>query len=704
MGPSQTVDKSRYTRGNGFYANLSAFRRAQEALSHGGSVILYGPRHFGLEALALSALERAVDSSTQKFVVRLDANAADPAGELDFPTLWSELKSQLGIKSRATVASRLDFVDRTRKELAKCDKCLVVFLLLGGNRDSAARFRDLIETIHQIVDDPESGRLGGSLFIAIDDYLLHYHVQTSELRSEWYRARWIEVRHLTCSEIKENVAEMLEEPADAAGFKSAVVAGQLFELTGGHLGLIQDLLEWVRGQGSAIDTLTDARFGSQASQHVENSTVLQWIRQAIDDDTLGLCATAIEHRLPKMPAEYRSPRIQILRQLGILVWDNTFEARLCSGPLGKMVEAIAAKRAQPKLGTIASVEGTMRYEGEPFTLDDDDICVLHLSDLHFGPDFGYRLRVGGRDINEGSLDVAALIERDLSSQKLSGRIDAVVISGDVTCTGVSEEYNRAAEAIDGLLRTLGVDSSRLVVVPGNHDLHWNPGPYAKREGARNVSKEEFDNFFSRICMRKSESADLVKFLSRGGKASLAIVSLDSNEVESEDAAGIGFVGEDSIRMATQLIRGLVPDGHAPYLWFVLHHHLTPVTSASVGDARRKSVSVLANAPAVLSLVRDFGAEVVLHGHEHQPSVTELKWWLGERNSTFGRVASICAGSLSAKRERLGPVSRNQYMILVRRPSELIVRSRIMGDEGITFQTHADIAVPLVSVRRNAPKT
>lgn len=704
MGSSQTVAMNRHARGNGFYATLPAFRSAVETLSEGGSVILYGPRHFGLEAVALSALDRAVGDDARK-IVRLDVGAAASDGGLDFAVLWTELKNQLSIRSRQPIAGHLDFVDRTRKALAKCDKPLIVFLLRGGNRDATARFRELIETIHQVVDDPESDRPNGrSLFIAIDDYLLHYHVQGGDVRSEWYRARWIEVPHLSRSEIEESVALLLEHPADTADGTHTAVGEQLFDLTGGHVGLIHDLFDWARVQECSIDTLFDAKSKPQTLKHLENSTILQWIRRAIDDDTLGLCATALEHRTPTMPAEYRSPRIQILRQLGILVWDNTFEARLCGGPLGGMVEAVAKRRAQPKLGTVASVEGMTRYEGDAFTPEDDDICVLHLSDLHFGADFGYQLHAGGRVFNEDRLDICALIERDLSSQNLARRIDAMVISGDIACTGVSEEYNRAAEAIECLMVKLGVDSSRLVLVPGNHDLRWNPGEFAKREGARNVSREDFDTFFSRVCKRSPGPAELVKIGSRGGNTSLAIVSLDSNEVESEEAAGIGFVGEDSLREATRLIRESCADALAPHLWFVLHHHLTSVTSASIGDARRKAVSILANTPTVLSLVRDVGAELVLHGHEHQPSITELKWWLGERNSDFGRVVSICAGSLSAKRERLGPVSRNQYMILVRRRTELIVRSRIMGDEGIAFRSHQDIAIPLPRSRRDEPAT
>jgi len=173
---------------------------------------------------------------------------------------------------------------------------------------------------------------------------------------------------------------------------------------------------------------------------------------------------------------------------------------------------------------------------------------------------------------------------------------------------------------------------------------------------------------------------------------LRIVSLDSNEVEGPEAGGVGFIGEDCLREAKAiLLRSKIPEAVTRMnTWFVMHHHISAVTSTPIVDAKKRGVSVLANAPALLAVVRDLGVEVILHGHEHQPAVTELRWWLGERASEFGSVAAIGAGSLTAKRERLGPVSKNQYMILVRRPNELVIRSRVMGDEGLAFRSHEDL--------------
>lgn len=50
--------------------------------------------------------------------------------------------------------------------------------------------------------------------------------------------------------------------------------------------------------------------------------------------------------------------------------------------------------------------------------------------------------------------------------------DVVVISGDITQGAEPDEYSEAAELVSALLQFLHLDANRLVVTPGNHDIHW----------------------------------------------------------------------------------------------------------------------------------------------------------------------------------------------------------------------------------------
>src|SRR5688572_7574245 len=89
--------------------------------------------------------------------------------------------------------------------------------------------------------------------------------------------------------------------------------------------------------------------------------------------------------------------------------------------------------------------------------------VLHLSDIHRTPD--------DRSSNDSIL---LALERDLETNVLPevGSIDAVVVSGDVTQSAEPAQYAEAETFLRQLLDSLGLETTRLLVVPGNHDVHW----------------------------------------------------------------------------------------------------------------------------------------------------------------------------------------------------------------------------------------
>lgn len=85
--------------------------------------------------------------------------------------------------------------------------------------------------------------------------------------------------------------------------------------------------------------------------------------------------------------------------------------------------------------------------------------ILHLSDLHFG---------NSDDARTWYNQLAEDLIRELNCQ----RLDAVILSGDIANHSTEEEYNAAKMFLDELCKEFSVQPSRLVIVPGNHDLSW----------------------------------------------------------------------------------------------------------------------------------------------------------------------------------------------------------------------------------------
>jgi len=91
--------------------------------------------------------------------------------------------------------------------------------------------------------------------------------------------------------------------------------------------------------------------------------------------------------------------------------------------------------------------------------EDRGIHILHLSDLHLE--------------NEAQAQVyRTQLETDLIKELGIRRLEYLVISGDVANHSTEDEYSAAYAMLDGLVKRFGLDPSRVVIVPGNHDLSW----------------------------------------------------------------------------------------------------------------------------------------------------------------------------------------------------------------------------------------
>ncbi|MGV3524868.1 MAG: metallophosphoesterase [Candidatus Sericytochromatia bacterium] len=85
--------------------------------------------------------------------------------------------------------------------------------------------------------------------------------------------------------------------------------------------------------------------------------------------------------------------------------------------------------------------------------------IAHISDIHFKKDSVYK-------------NIYQPFSKDLRNLGVQ-RLDALIVSGDITDRSEEDEYKIAAEFFQVLMDDFGLNSDRLVLVPGNHDLNWN---------------------------------------------------------------------------------------------------------------------------------------------------------------------------------------------------------------------------------------
>ena len=235
------------------------------------------------------------------------------------------------------------------------------------------------------------------------------------------------------------------------------------------------------------------------------------------------------------------------------------------------------------------------------------LTLAHLSDVHLGPlpksaawkDFALKRVVGTLSwkLRRHKLHDPAIAEALVEDIK-AATPDHVAFTGDLLNVSAHAEFLRAA----AWMKNFG-DPTWISFVPGNHDAYvpvrWEQGlglldPYMSGDLA--VASAGAAGVFPYVRLRRN----------------LAMIGLNSAAPQSLTKAS-GSVGPEQLHALSKLLPDLKAKGY--YRAVMIHHPPLPGLAPP-----RKALSDAANLHDVL---RDGGAELVLHGHNHHSMVTIL---------------------------------------------------------------------------------
>jgi 3',5'-cyclic AMP phosphodiesterase CpdA len=194
--------------------------------------------------------------------------------------------------------------------------------------------------------------------------------------------------------------------------------------------------------------------------------------------------------------------------------------------------------------------------------------------------------------------------------------DHVVVTGDLVNIGLPQEHANALEWLKGL-----GPPERITVIPGNHDIYSRigPDPGAGRWSAYMASNDEG--------RRYSDHGEEFPFVRIHGR--IALIALNSS-VPTPPLLAFGRIGVSQLSRLESILDRL---GQAGLFRLVLVHH--PPLVGQGGAARG-----LRDAEALQQALTRYGAEVVLHGHNHRNMFT----W---HECRTGRAAIVGAPSASS---------------------------------------------------------
>ena len=274
-------------------------------------------------------------------------------------------------------------------------------------------------------------------------------------------------------------------------------------------------------------------------------------------------------------------------------------------------------------------------------LAEGEIAIAHLSDLHFG----------SKDWENVWKLVAQFLVDDAP--------DLILVPGDLVDSPDSSSYKKAKEQLDNL-------RVPYFVCAGNHDRHAKGNKVGRLNPlnwfSRSNSSAQFDGVFAGKILLPNKAEELVI-----GKDpftwKLGLLGVDSSEDADCSARGyvppLNFAG---ISKATQR-------KDWDLCIFLVHHHLFSIRRLEAKRQNSKrdllNLTCMVNSGSLLESLSEARADLVLHGHEHEPN------WASYSSFTpgCGDVRVIGAGSATGNDSFAGcHLTRASFNIIILSPN------------------------------------
>lgn len=289
------------------------------------------------------------------------------------------------------------------------------------------------------------------------------------------------------------------------------------------------------------------------------------------------------------------------------------------------------------------------------------VTLAQLSDVHLSPLRGFGLRhfnvkrgLGfvNWQRNRRRVHMQPSLDLIVADMKMQGP-DHIAVTGDLINLGLPAEY----EAARVWLAELGTPDA-VTVVPGNHDIYTHIGsdPGVERWAEYMRSDAPGAHFVS--------SNELgFPFVRRIG--SVAIIGLNS-AVQTPPFVAAGKLGKPQIAALADVLARTADEG---LVRVVLIHH-PPLPGQS--PPRR----ALRDADALAAVLREHGAELILHGHNHRDMRFQFEW-------SRGRTAVLGVGSGSAGRtHKSEPLGRYHLLRIVGAGTDACIELTTRGLDGL----------------------
>jgi len=210
--------------------------------------------------------------------------------------------------------------------------------------------------------------------------------------------------------------------------------------------------------------------------------------------------------------------------------------------------------------------------------------------------------------------------------------DHLVITGDIVSTADPDDYYLARK----ILTTFGLmDSKKLTIVPGNHDLFGGPHravdvlsfpqhirtvDYRRRLA---LFEEAFAETF--VGIKRMDGESLFPFLKNVGPfAVIGLNSIPPWSLWDNPLGSNGFLSERQMSLIENLAEREELHERIPLV--AIHHHFNDLNDASTENSLWRKIESktmrMRKRRKVLKLFKSLGVQIVMHGHIHRNELYE----------------------------------------------------------------------------------
>ena len=302
-------------------------------------------------------------------------------------------------------------------------------------------------------------------------------------------------------------------------------------------------------------------------------------------------------------------------------------------------------------------------------------CILHITDPHFAKGDKKREQHIWRlesEVNNTSSTLSSALHAALGEK----RIGAVIVTGDLTFIGSTEEFDEARSALAKLLGLLDLSPDNLIIIPGNHDIQWSTDetyiPGAQVSAAPNDARANYQTFYEQLFQHEpSVHLAMGRRMLLPSGLTLEIAALNSSSLQSgrNFLAGMGRIDEASFEEVRRGLgwQGLTAGAHQSTLalrMLAIHHHLVVTEDIEPEIGYPQGYGMAVDAVRVQRLAAKHRVQLALHGHKHRAflwrsSVYDLPEHASQ-NYKLGEISIIGGGSVGSKETEGG---KNYFNLL-----------------------------------------